>query len=429
MGLNWNPATPAVDLNLAGYYTNNSVEEDEVSSDRIADRRVETIGFLLGNRSRFDLGDGSNLTLTYGGEYYRDEQTGLDTDTVDGTRGGVPDARTEFVGLFAQAELTLTSLGPIPGELTFIPGLRWDSFQSTSDDDTFAIDADEFSPKFALSYKPVPELMLFGNYSLDFRAPSFNEAFADGAHFVIPDLSAPPGPMGPRFVTNTFVGNPNLQAEESETFEFGVGLQFDDVLSAGDRLSIKSPYYESDVDNLIGLDVKIPTGCFVASPFVPPCGTGPEFNNVSQNVNIRNAEIDGIEIEFSYASDDFYIRGNFSSIDGVDAGSGEFLEGVLQPDTLFVDIGGYLGDTGLRAGVRTHYASDFNEVNDPLDAREDYFVNDLYLIFEPEDGPLKGFRLDLGIDNAADSDFEVVFAGVSQPGRNFKAALTWSKGF
>ena len=429
VGLNWNPASDAIDLNLVGYYTNNSVEEDEGSSDRIADRQVETIGFLLDNRSRFDLGTDSSLTLTYGGEYYRDEQTGLDTNTADGTRGGVPDAQTEFVGLFLQAELTLASLGVIPGELTFIPGIRWDSFNSTSDDDTFEIDDDEFSPKIGASYQPIPELLFFGNYALGFRAPSFNEAFADGAHFVIPDLSAPPGPMGPTLVTNSFVGNPDLQAEESETLEFGVGLQLDDLISEGDRISIKGSYYESDVDNLIGLDVNIPAGCFVASPFVPPCGTGAVFDNVSRNVNIRNAEIDGIEIEFSYASDIFYARGNFSSIDGVDAGTGGFLEGVLQPDTIFVDLGVRLGDSGVRLGARTTYAAEFDEVNDLLDTRDDYVTNDVYLVFEPEDGPLEGFRLDVGVDNVADRDFEVVFAGVSQPGRNFKAALTWSKGF
>lgn len=428
-GLNWNPQTSAIDLNLVGYYTRNAVEEDEVSSNRIADRRVETFGLLIDNRSRFDLGDGSGLTLTYGGEYYRDEQTGIDTASADGTRGGVPDAETEFVGLFAQAELKLASLGPVPGELTFIPGLRWDSFTSRSDDDSFTVDDDAFSPKIGVAYAPIPQLRFFGNYALGFRAPSFNEAFADGAHFVIPDLSAPPGPRGPRFVTNTFVGNPGLQAEESESLEFGAGLDFDGLVTDGDRFTIKGSYYRSDVDNLIGLDVNIPAGCFVASPFVPPCGSGEAFGNVSRNVNIRNAEIDGIEIEFSYRSDIFYARGHFSSIDGVDAGTGEFLEGVLQPDTLFVDVGARLGDSGFRLGLRSLYATEFDEVNDPLDTRDEYLVNDLYLVFEPESGPLEGFRVDLGVDNVADTDFEVVFAGASQPGRNLKATLSWSKGF
>ncbi|MEO0872748.1 MAG: TonB-dependent receptor, partial [Pseudomonadota bacterium] len=266
-------------------------------------------------------------------------------------------------------------------------------------------------------------------YALGFRAPSFNEAFADGAHFAIPDLSVPPGPRGPVFVSNLFIGNPNLQPEESETFEFGAGLDFADLLMDGDSLTIKGSYYESDVDNLIGLDVNIPTGCFVASPFVPPCGSGEAFGNTSQNINIANAEISGVEIEFNYSSKFFYARGYYAGIDGVDADSGAFLEGVLQPDTVFIDFGSRIGETGLRLGSRVTYATDFDEVNTPEEARDDYLVADIYLVFQPERGPLRDFRLDLGIDNVGDADFEVVNAGVSQPGQNLKATLTWSKGF
>lgn len=427
LGLNFNPASNAINLNLVGYYSNNGVEEDTVGDPRVANREVETFGIALDNRSRFALGESSSLTFTYGGEFYRDEQTGLDTNTADGTRGGVPDAETEFVGLFLQAELTLSD--GIPGELSIIPGIRWDSFNSTADGEVFEIDDDEFSPKLGVAYKPVPELLIFGNWSRGFRAPSFNEAFSDGVHFSIPDLSAPPGMFGPTFVQNLFIGNDALVPEESETWEVGAGVNFADLISDGDRLTFKASYYDSDVDNLIGLDVNIPTGCFVASPFVPPCGTGPAFGNTSQNVNISNAEISGVEAEFSYSSDHFYLRGNFSTIDGVDAATGEFLEGVLSPSILFFDTGVHLGDNGLRVGTRVTSASRFDEVNDPNQARDDYLVADVYLVFEPERGLLKGIRLDLGIDNVGDADFEVVNAGVSQPGQNFKAALSWSKGF
>jgi hemoglobin/transferrin/lactoferrin receptor protein len=429
IGLNWNPASDAIDLNVVGYYSRNGVEEDTVGTPRVANREVETFGVLIDNRSRFHLGAGSSLTLTYGGEYYRDEQTGLDTATGDGTRGGVPDAETDFIGLFVQAEVTLAHLGGIPGELSVIPGIRWDSFQSEAEGEVFEIDDDEFSPKIGVSYKPIPELLFFGNYALGFRAPSFNEAFADGTHFVIPDLSAAPGPMEPRFVSNLFIGNAALQPEESESYEFGAGLDLPNLIAEGDRLTIKGSYYESDVDNLIGLDVNIPTGCFTSSPFVPPCGTGPEFGNTSQNINIRNAEISGIEVEFDYRSDWFYARGNFSSIDGVDADSGAFLEGVLQPDILFVDLGSRIGETGLRLGARFTLATEFDEVNTPEELRDDYLRSDIYLVYQPDTGPLRDFRVDLGVDNVADTAFEVVNAGVFQPGRNFKAALSWSKGF
>jgi hemoglobin/transferrin/lactoferrin receptor protein len=427
LGLNFNPQSDAINLNVVGYYSNNGVEEDEVDDPRITDREVETFGITIDNRSQVSLGDSSLLTFTYGGEFYRDEQTGLDTDTADGTRGGVPDAETEFLGLFLQAELTLAD--GIPGELSIIPGVRWDSFKSNADGETFEIDDDEFSPKIGVAYKPIPEVLIFGNWSQGFRAPSFNEAFADGVHFTIPDLSAPPGPFGPSFVQNLFIGNDALVPEESETWEVGAGFNFADLISDGDRFTFKASYYDSDVENLIGLDVNIPTGCFVASPFVPPCGTGAEFGNTSQNINIADAEISGVEAEFSYTSDHFYLRGNFSTIDGVDATTGEFLEGVLSPSILFFDAGLRFADGDFRVGTRVTSASDFEEVNDPNQARDDYLVADLYLVVEPQDGRFEGFRLDLGVDNIGDADFEVVSAGVSQPGRNFKAALSWSKGF
>lgn len=429
IALGWNPASDAVDLNLVGYYSRNAVEEDEVDDPRITDREVETFGLLLDNRSRFDLGAASRLVLTYGGEYYRDEQRGADNATGDGSRGGVPDAETEFVGLFAQAELTLDQPIGLPGELSVIPGIRWDSFRSRADGETFEIDDDQFSPKIGVSYKPIPELLFFGNYALGFRAPSFNEAFADGVHFAIPNLSAPPGPRGPVFVSNLFIGNPDLRPEESESFELGAGLDLPDLLQDGDRLTLKGSYYRSDVDDLIGLDVNTPLGCFAPSPFATPCGSGEAFGNTSQNINIANARIDGIEIEFNYTSQHFYARGHFTSIDGVDLGTGEFLEGVLQPDSVFIDLGTRIGSTGLRIGTRLTYATDFDEVNTAQEAREDFFVGDLYLVYQPGEGPLRDFRLDLGFDNIGDADFEVVNAGVSQPGRNFKAALTWSRGF
>lgn len=428
LGLKWDAVSDVIDLNLVGYYSQNAVEEDEVLSPRTVDRAVETYGILIDNRSRFALGAGGELTLTYGAEYYRDAQTGLDSETVDGTRGGVPDAQTDFIGVFAQAELELADLGPVPGTLSVIPGIRWDSFTSQADGEQFSIDDDQFSPKIGVSYRPIAEFLLFGNYALGFRAPSFNEAFADGVHFAVPNLSAPPGPFGPNFVSNLFIGNSNLQPEESENWEVGAGLDFADLLQNSDSFTLKGSYYRNNVDNLIGLDVNTPLGCFVpAFAFMQPCGTGEAFGNTSQNVNIQNARISGVEIEFSYDSNVFYARGYFASIDGVDAGNGEFLEGVLQPDTLYLDFGAKLPGTGLRIGARNTYAADFTAVNQPQDARDSFLVSDIYAVWQPEFAGLDGIRIDLGIDNIADADFEVVNAGVSQPGRNFKIALGWTK--
>lgn len=433
-GLNWDPASDLINLNLVGYYSDNSVEEDEVENPRTVDRKVETFGFTLDNRSVFTLNQSSSVTFTYGGEYYRDEQTGLDNETGDGSRGGVPDAKTNFYGVFVQADLELTNLGLLPGEVNIIPGFRWDRFETSEPAETFDVEESELSPKVGVSYKPVPQLLIFGNYAEGFRAPSFNEAFADGVHFNIPNLTAPPGPFGPVFVSNLFIANPDLVPEESTTWEVGVGVDFDGVLFDGDVFTAKASYYNSEVDNLIGLDVNTPLGCFVPSPFLPPCGSGPDFGNTSQNVNIRNAEIEGVELEFRYDAEYMYLRGALTTINGVDVETGEFLEGVLSPNTLFLDGGVKYSDWGLRVGARVLLAEEFDEFNiDPMNpvdlTRDAYAVGDIYAVWEPQVKALEGVRVDLGVDNITDADYEVVNVGVSQPGRNFKAAVSWRKAF
>ena len=427
-------ASDLIDANLTAYFTRNSVEEDEVDTTRVVSREVETIGVSLDNRSKFAFGSAADLTLTYGGEFYRDEQIGLDNTTADGTRGGVPDATGKFYGLFAQAELALHNPLGAPGVLTVIPGVRWDKFENDAVGEA-ATDDQATSPKVGLSYKPIEELIFFGNWAEAFRAPSFNEIYADNIHFQIPNLSVP-GPFGPfgppAFVTNFFVPNPDLVPEESQTWEVGAGVDLASVFFDGDTLTAKGSYYNSDVTNLIDLEVNIPFTCFLTPdqlfPGAPPCGSGEAFGNFSRNVNVTNAEIDGVEVEAFYDSEYFYTRANFSTIDGRDVDTGDFV-GVLSPTTVFVDAGVKWPAANIRFGGRVLIAGDFNEVNDPVEARDGYAAGDVYAVWEPDTGALAGLRVDRGVDNVTDADYEVVAAGVSQPGRNFKAAISWRKGF
>lgn len=429
--INFNPASnDLIDANLVGYFTRNDVTEDEIDSTRVVARDVETIGVSFDNRSTFEFGQAA-LTLTYGGEYYRDKQVGRDNTTADGTRGGVPDATSKFYGAFAQGEFSLTGSY---GVFTVIPGVRWDRFENEAAGDPSTED-EAVSPKAGVSYKPVPELIFFGNWAEAFRAPSFNEIYADGEHFRIPNFSVP-GPFGPfgppAMVTNFFIPNPDLVPEQSETWEVGAGVDFDNVLFDGDSFTAKGSYYESDVTNLIDPEVNIPFTCFLTPdmlfPGAPPCGSAEAFGNFSRNVNVTNAELNGVEIETQYNSEYFYLRGNFSTIDGIDADTGDFV-GVLSPSMVFIDGGFKWPAADIRVGSRVTIASDFTEVNDPVNARDGYTVGDVYAVWEPSRGALEGLRIDLGIDNVTDADYEVVAAGVSQPGMNFKAAVSWRQGF
>lgn len=413
-----------LNANLVGYYSRNEVEEDEVDSDRIITREVETIGVSVDNRSKVSLGNGAGLTFTSGAEFYRDQQVGSDNTTTDRTRGGVPDAESWFYGGFVQAELVLDRPFGAPGVFTLLPGVRWDKFESEAPGEP-AIDEDAVSPKIGASYKPIDEIIIFGNWSEAFRAPSINEIYADGIHFRIPDFSAFP-PFPPIFVTNFFITNPGLVPEESQTWEIGAGVDFDNLFFDGDGFTAKGSYYQSDVTNLIDLEVRIPAGCFGA-PF-PPCGSGEPFGNFSRNVNVTNADIDGFELEAEYDSATYYARVNFSTIDGTDTDSGEFV-GVLAPDIFFIDTGFRAPRFDTRLGARITIASDFTKVNDPTLERDSYATGDIYLVWQPSDGTLDGLRVDLGVDNVTDADYEVVAAGVIEPGRNFKAAVSWRTGF
>ncbi|MEO1014809.1 MAG: TonB-dependent receptor [Pseudomonadota bacterium] len=433
--LTYNPASnDLINFNLTGYYTRNEVGEDEVDTTRFITREVRTFGVVADNRSQFSFGDAADLTFTYGGEYYEDEQVGTDNATPDGTRGGVPDATGRFYGAFVQAELALNKPFGAPGVLTFIPGVRWDRFENEAvgEQDT---DDSAVSPKIGVSYKPVKELIIFGNWAEAFRAPSFNELYADGVHFQIPNLSVP-GPFGPfgppAFVTNFFVANEDLQPEDSQTWEIGAGVDFENVFFDGDSLTAKGSYYNSDVDNLIDLQVNIPFTCFLTPgqlpPFAPPCGSGAPFGNTSQNVNVTNADLTGVEVEFQYDSRQFYVRGNFNAIDGTNEDTGEFV-GSLVPNTIFLDGGLKFWDGDVRLGSRVTIAEDFDEVNDPTLFRDGFTFADVYAVWQPGRGALEGLRVDLGVDNVTDADYEIVAAGVSQPGRNFKATISWSQGF
>ena len=412
-----------IDLDASVYYSRNIVEESELDSDRIVDRDVETIGLVLNNRSRFDLGS-ADLAFTYGFEIYQDDQSGSDNTSADGTRGGVPNAQSTFYGAFLQAELTVEEPLGLPGKLTFLPGFRWDRFESSADGQEDSDDS-AVSPKIAVSYKPIPEVLIFANWAEAFRAPSFNELYANGIHFQIPNLGAFP-PFPPQFVTNFFIENPDLQPEDSQTWEVGGGLDFDDLFRPDDSFTFKASYFQSNVDNLIDLAVNIPAGCFGA-PF-PPCGSGAPFGNTSQNVNVTRARLSGFEAELNYESDLSYIRANFATIDGTDRDTGDFV-GALSPNIFFADTGLKFFDGDLRLGSRLTIAGDFDEVNEASQARDSYTIADVYAVFQPSDERFKGIRIDLGVDNITDADYEVVNAGVSQPGRNFKIGVAYQFGF
>eukprot|EP00903_Cladosiphon_okamuranus_P003027 g3025.t1 len=429
LGVTYNPQdNDWIDLGFTAYRTESDVDEFDATVPRTTVRDIETTGVSLRNAARFAFGASEN-TITIGGDWYKDEQVGTDDQTDDGTRGGVPNGESEFVGVFAQLESVIETPA---GQFVIIPGVRFDEFESSS---TLAPGQDNsdnaISPRFATSFAPegAEWLRLFGSYAEGFRAPSINELYLDGVHFSIPHpVLFNPAVGSFVFAPNNFIPNPDLVPETTETLEFGAGVDFKSIFSPSDRVQAKVSYFETEADDLINLSVMVvpDATCFIAPTFLP-CTFG-----TSESANVDQAELEGWEGELHYDSDRLFARASFSSIEGTNLTDGSDL-GSLTPDRVALNLGLKVPEWNARFGTRVQHASDFEQrVSDGAggfttqDERDGYVVVDLYATWRPDF--VQGLRLDAGVDNIFDEDYERVFAGVSEPGTNFKIAASWQFG-
>ena len=411
------PSNDLVNLDAVAYYTDTAVDELRLDNQgagpagEVLEREVDTVGVRIDNRSRVSLSDDASLELTYGSEAYQDQQE----SAVDGgARPTVPEAETQLVGLYGQAELRLAEpFGMLPGDLLVIPGVRYDRYTSSSEvaDDN---EDQAVSPRIGVSYLPTDWSLLFANYGTAFRAPTVNELYTSGVHFRVPIGGG---------ITNRFVPNPDLKPQRTETFEFGAGVDFDDVAVSGDRLQVKATHFQTHGEDFIDTQVNQPTPFVDCSPFIPG-----DCNGTTQSVNVADASLWGNEVEASYENRRVRLQLGLSTIDGENDATGEPL-GVLTPPQVTVDAGLKLPEIDSIVGWRLLAADEFDNVSDPANERDGYAVHDVYFAWTPGDGVLEGLRLDLGIDNVFDKAYSRVFTGALEPGRNFKGFVRYSLNF
>lgn len=439
-----NPADDLLDLDLVAYRTNFQADElrlEDVDSGprgELLKRDVATLGVRLDNRSRFAFSDLAAATITYGGEFWRDEQDGEDAGMRNGSpdanardRDGVPDADARFAGLFAQAEISIGDLfGPDSGELLIIPGVRYDDY-TISSSDRLAGDNEhrEISPRLGVSLFPSEWLMLFANYAHAFRAPTLNEVYLTGVHFPLFNTQR-------RLVGfNRFEPNPELEPQRTRTVEVGAGVTFNGVFRSHDRFQAKATHFRIRGEDFIDLGVRqdfpVPADCipFTSDQVRVPAGpsgvfiTGCEGGTFSRNV--PNARLWGTEAEASYESSRIRVSLGFSSIDGENEDTGAKL-GVLTPDQYTLDAGFKLNELDSILGWRVLAASRFDAVDAPEDERPGYAVHDLYFSWRPSHARLEGLRVDLGLDNAFDKAYTRVDNAAAEPGRSFNAGVSYS---
>lgn len=409
------PAISWLDLDVTVYRNETGVDETETVSGRELRRDLETSGIRLDQRFDFTLG-AFDAGLTVGGEYYQDSQDGYDSAETGGVRGGAPDADSQFSAGWVQLELDGPAPFGLPGRVILLPGVRQDSFE-TSTPTTTTVSSDATSSRFAATYAPIEDFNVFVSWGEAFRAPSINELYLDGTHFSLPHIILGP----PTFISNEFIANPDLLPEETETLEIGFRMDLADRVDL-DRLDVNASWYQTKADNLIDLfvDFAFDPTCF-APPFFAPCSAG-----TTQSRNVGSAELEGYEVQIGLSEGAFSLDASLTGIDGKDVATGDPL-GSLAPTRLFVDGRWHFENSRLTLGGRIAAATAYDEPLDVAEHRAGYVVADAYARWQPFAD--SGLRLNAGIENLLDHDYDRVFAGTSEPGRSVRLDVSWSQAF
>ncbi|MCT4717256.1 TonB-dependent hemoglobin/transferrin/lactoferrin family receptor [Enterobacteriaceae bacterium H18W14] len=343
-------------------------------------RKQTTKGGKLENRSRLFNDSFASHLLTYGGEYYRQEQH------PGGNTTGFPQAKIDFSSGWLQDEITLRDI-----PISLLAGTRYDNYSGSSDgyDD---VDADKWSSRGAISITPTDWLMLFGSYAQAFRAPTMGEMYNDAKHFSIGS-----------FYTNYWVPNPNLRPETNETQEYGFGLRFDNLMLANDGIEFKASYFDTNAKDYISTTVDF-------------------ANATTMSYNVPNAKIWGWDMSAKYSSDLFSLDVAYNRTRGKDQDTGEWISS-LNPDTVTSVLDIPVAQSGFSVGWVGTFAERSTHISSSYSAQPGYGVNDFYVSYRGQQ-QLRGLTTSLVFGNAFDKEYWSP-QGLPQDGRNGKIFVSY----
>ncbi|HAU3347735.1 TPA: TonB-dependent hemoglobin/transferrin/lactoferrin family receptor [Salmonella enterica subsp. houtenae] len=343
-------------------------------------REQTTKGGKVENRSRLFTDSFASHLLTYGGEYYRQEQK------PGGATTGFPEAKIDISSGWLQDEITLRDL-----PVTLLGGTRYDNYRGSSDG--YAdVDADKWSSRAGMTISPIDWLMLFGSYAQAFRAPTMGEMYNDSKHFSIG-----------RFYTNYWVPNPNLRPETNATQEYGFGLRFDNLMLSDDALELKASYFDTNAKDYISTTVD-----FAA--------------RTTMSYNVPNAKIWGWDVMTKYTADLFSLDLAYNRTRGKNTDTGEYISSI-NPDTVTSKLNIPLAHSGFSVGWIGTFANRSTHVSSQYTKQPGYAVNDFYVSYQGQQA-LKGMTTTLVLGNAFDKAYWSP-QGIPQDGRNGKIFVSY----
>jgi hemoglobin/transferrin/lactoferrin receptor protein len=248
-----------------------------------------------------------------------------------------------------------------------------------------------------LAVKPVDWLQPFAKYSRSFRPPTIMETFLTGGH------------PGVNLVENA--PNPDLVAEEGNTFELGVNTTTDGLLSADDSVRLKAVGFYREIENYIALGTvhRAETGRDYAS-----------YVNVDGTTRMK-----GIELEASYDAGKWYAGLSYTYLK-TDFGTSYNYDGTsyeIEPSIIFVpprnkftiDAGMRLFDDKLTIGGRATHVGGTSPNIGVLASNyvtEDYSLYDIYGSYAFNDT----VKLRFAVNNVTDVAYVPALGTISLPG-------------
>ncbi len=379
------PSLPWLDLKAVAYHNRVYIREkllrpSPFTGPRQDETALRTSGADVQNTSRFNISDAVAVALTYGVDG-RVEAT--DGERNNMPRPEFPDAHGRVAGAFVQPEIRLWD------SVSLTPGLRFDYYYRKPDSAAVgpSLSESRVSPRIGAQWDATKWFSVYALYAEAFRAPSLSELYVSGTHF--------PG--------NRFIPNPNLKPEIGKNKEVGVTLKLDDAVQPGDKLRFRVSGFHTNYRDFIDLIVTATT-------------TTP--------VNVTHATIWGVELEGGYMSGNWFGTLGASIIRGDNKSTDQPLASI-PGDKVALTVGYQFPEWDIVIGGRSKFVAAQNRVPTGVSKTNGYALFDLFLSWQPSDGPLRGARFDFGIDNLTDKRYRDHLTPNLDPGRNFKLAASF----
>lgn len=326
------------------------------------------------------------------------------------SQGDFPDVDGKKIGLYLEDEMTIGETG-----FSLTPGVRFDWYDydpkiSAGYRENVGLDiwgepkgqdGMRLSPKFLATYDLTPEVELFAQWSMGFRAPTVNELYLN---FSNPTTGY------------AQIGNPNLKPETSQGFEVGASYTSNGMTA---KLTAFHNRYRNFIDVVTGDPQPPQFPLFVSSYF-----------------NRDSVQISGVELKATKElANGFHLSGSLAYAYGKDTDTDELIRTVAPFKAI---LGAGYAQESWGADLTGIFAAGMRDDGNPatFDA-PGYGIANLTGWWEPEQ--TKGLRIQAGVYNIFDKTY---FNAVgtrnvnptsgtasrpdfySEPGRSFKISLT-----